>query len=1284
MIKKAYVLLILSAFSFWGNTVFGQRFSSEGKSFYVSIIPNLVGNPDCEITLSSSKNTTVKLTNSWAGFSSTVNLVANTPQAVTIPTNACIPATNDIKGNEVIRITSDEAISVYATNAAAAIADGALIYPEDSYGSEYYVASYEGLNPTAHSSFIVVATENNTKVEITPSENTQGGHQKGIKYVVTLNKGEIYMEYGSGTSDLTGTHISAVDKKKIAVFGGTKCVNIPSGCFACDVLMEQVIPVSRLGKKYLLSQLSTSSITPDYTYRIISTENNNKISVNGKPLKTMQKGEVYNEHNVGKAICITADEPIMVIQYMQGAHCSSNVGDPAMVIIPPIEQFIKRVNYATPTYVGFLTHYVYILLEKNASVSINGKKVNSSLFQNYSSCGDYKYVNLDLSAGNHLVESNEGFSMIAYGHGSFISYAYIGGTSFRNLQYDIDVKEPVCGALNFEIQNTGDTAEIITSKWDFGDGTNDTGLVVNKTYQKHGIYTLTNVLEINDDGVTRIDTLTKLVRSKPFPKAKFTHSADKQCVSENYFDFYDSSEYFLGTKYKSNRWVLGENSPKFGNIKSIGRKFNGAGVYDIELIAISSDNCADTLVKQVTVIPSPIAKFTIEDSTQCFAGNLFITKQQSIVDSTEKVSAYNWKFGDNTSSKAAQPTKTYLDTGYYPIALEAIASNGCRDTAFDSVTVLASPIASFTTKNICHQDTAKFQNTSISYGGSALKFIWNFGNGQPIDTNTHTAQYYKDSGSYLVKLKATNAFGCKDSVSKPIQLYPKPKAAFEVAGNCANNPTSFIDKTQRYGTQAASNIWDLDDGKQSTSILPFSSTYTTYGNKEIKLIVTDKNGCIDSVKRRHHINPLPVVDFTINNDEQCIKANLFQYTNATNMAEGSIVTTNWFISNLYTSSASNISKQFSQTGSYITKLVSISDSSCSDSIQKSVIVNPNSSIDVTIGNTAQCFNEHSFNIDNKSKVNGIGIINKYRWNYSDNTQETSKSPKGKRFASDGTYTIQGIMETDKGCLDTFTTSVIVYNSPQPSFDGNDICFGDSVFFDNTTSPDDDIVEWLWEFGDGTTSVEQNPYRKYVATGNYEIRLHAKTDMGCRDTLVKYFPNLVKPKPKAYFEDTLIDSYDRYTTYKFANKSFGGSNYMWNFGDGTISSSENPTKIYSVIGQFPVTLVVSNSWNCEDQYVRKLNVVPTSYINIPNAFSPGNSDTLNAYFRVEGIYFTKEIEMRIFNRWGQLIFQSNQLAPKWDGRYKGELVADGVYPYAIRILDYKNKIHIYNGSVTVIK
>lgn len=923
----------------------GQNNSSEGKSFYLSIIPNLITNIDCELTLSSSTNTVVKLSNISKGYSKTVTLIANTPQAVVVPKEVCIPSKYDTVTRSLIYITADDPITVYAMNAAPASADGALVYPEDSYGSKYYVASYENLSKKSDggSNFIIIATKDNTHIKIVPSSLTKGLHPKGVEYTIVLNKGETYMESGFEERDLSGTYIEVLNNKKIAVYGGTKCVNIPKGCGACDVLMEQMIPISRLGREYLLAPLSTTTKEPKYTYRIISTKDNNKVTVNGSLLTTLSKGEVYNEHNVVIPLCVKAEKPVMVIQYAQGKRCTG-VGDPAMVIIPPVEQFIKKVNYATPNYIRFLEHHIYILTKKGSSITLNGAKIDKGLFKAFSFCSEYEYVSININKGKYLVESPEGFSFIAYGYGNHISYAYIGGASFRNIQYGTAIKEPICGALDYEFKNTGDTGKIVSSMWLFGDGTSDTGLLVNKVYKKHGIYTVKNIIKVKDEDFFLTDTLENIVTTKPLP------------------------------------------------------------------------------------------------------------------------------------------------------------------------------------------------------------------------------------------------------------------------------------------------------------------------------------------------NP----NFSINNSQQCIKGNQFQFADTSGIVLGTVKPSNWYIdNNVVSGEQQNLGYKFLNAGEHIIKLIAVSDKDCKDSIEKTVMVHPDIAISVNINDSIQCFNSHEFILTNNSTVNGSGSINKYNWQFSDGSKSSSQSPQPKEFLIETDYSVKCIMQTDKGCLDTFEANLGFYDRVLPNFEANNVCLKDSVAFNNIT-PDTEIMQWQWHFGDGKISTQKKPNHTYNKAGDYTVRLAALTNDGCWDTAIRDFVNLVYPLPIVDFDNEFVRSDKNQTIHKFTNYSVGGINYLWNFGDSSISNSVNPEKTYLQAGYFFVSLTVENQWNCKVRLEKRVLIVPENDINIPNAFTPGNGDNLNTHFGMEGIYFAKEMDMKIFNRWGELIFQSNKLENTWDGTYKQEYVPDGVYLYTFRIVDHNNELHIYNGSVTVIK
>jgi hypothetical protein len=147
---------------------------------------------------------------------------------------------------QAIYITSDVPISVYGLNRRAQTTDNYLAFPTEVLGTEYMVLSYYSFSPEMQSTFAIVATEDSTTIEITPTTQTSGGKPANRPFTITLNKGNVYQVGARNNShsvnnpkDLTGTYIKS--NKKIAVFGGHQCATVPSPAVtACNVLCEQL------------------------------------------------------------------------------------------------------------------------------------------------------------------------------------------------------------------------------------------------------------------------------------------------------------------------------------------------------------------------------------------------------------------------------------------------------------------------------------------------------------------------------------------------------------------------------------------------------------------------------------------------------------------------------------------------------------------------------------------------------------------------------------------------------------------------------------------------------------------------------------------------------------------------------------------------------------------------------------------------------------------------------------------------------------------------------------
>jgi gliding motility-associated-like protein len=249
------------------------------------------------------------------------------------------------------------------------------------------------------------------------------------------------------------------------------------------------------------------------------------------------------------------------------------------------------------------------------------------------------------------------------------------------------------------------------------------------------------------------------------------------------------------------------------------------------------------------------------------------------------------------------------------------------------------------------------------------------------------------------------------------------------------------------------------------------------------------------------------------------------------------------------------------------------------------------------------------------------------------------------------------------------------------------------FRDSSTTAIGKIRQWKWNFGvnsNGTPeggSDIQHPKHCYKTSGKYTVTLTVTNSFGCTASASKANLVTVYPTPVADFSmpDVLSILSPEVT---FQNTSIGGSKWDWNFGDSLSGKNSstlfNPEHLYSAIGTYCIRLIASNNYGCIDTTVKCLTVEPTSSIYIPNAFTP-NADGKNDTFFAKGDNIT-EFHMLIYDRWGNLIFYSDDMNKQWDGCIKpgGEIAQQDVYIYVVTAKDIHNKSHRFIGTVTLVK
>lgn len=367
-------------------------------------------------------------------------------------------------------------VTVYAFQQAVYTSDAFLVLPVDALGTEYLVMSYpsdgrlepSGALSTAStpSQFAIVAIEEQTEVIIRPSAPT---YRYGLQEQrVRLNRGEVYLVQARITpsdlrADLTGTEIRAT--KPVAVFAGHQRAVVPvgeSGLTSRDCLLEQLPPVTAWGNSAIVVPfpVPSSGLAPQGThrFRVLAAQPNTTLLLNGQPVAVLQRGQVY-EAALETPLVLQATGPILVAAFHKTSNAGqvANIGDPFMMLIPPVQQFLSRyrfLNVQKYTVSSGFTEPVYreqyatAVLPMEAELWLDGQRVPRALYRPLGGV-DYGFVWLSITDGVHDIEARfpDGrlapLGLYVYGYGPADSYGYIGGCSFRPL----DVSPPTVVAV---------------------------------------------------------------------------------------------------------------------------------------------------------------------------------------------------------------------------------------------------------------------------------------------------------------------------------------------------------------------------------------------------------------------------------------------------------------------------------------------------------------------------------------------------------------------------------------------------------------------------------------------------------------------------------------------------------------------------------------------------------------------------------------------------------------------------------------------------------------------
>lgn len=610
------------------------------------------------------------------------------------------------------------------------------------------------------------------------------------------------------------------------------------------------------------------------------------------------------------------------------------------------------------------------------------------------------------------------------------------------------------------------------------------------------------------------------------------------------------------------RWELGNGVTSF--LQNPSTSYFNPGIYNVKLV-VRNSNGADSVVKDqfITVYGKPVVNFNASDLSGCFPLPVQFTDLSTAGSGT--IVSWIWDFGDGTISTLQHPSHTYTATGSFTVSLQVTNSDGCITTFSKPQYIQTSNgvTAGFTnnTPGSCAAPVT-FNFTNTSTGPGALTYTWDFGDGTGSNS-TNPVHTYSTPGSYTVTLITVSPQGCSDTIRKAnhisvgsvVSQFSSPQTA------CVGKSFSITNTTT---PSPGSVLWRFGDGTTSTKINPVK-TYTSAGTFTIKL-VNNFGGCEDSISHTITVNDKPATAFIADPRTFCQAPATASFTNQSTGA----ATYLWNFGDGSTSTDVNPSHTYAAMGNYAVTLITTNASGCTDTLKKTNYIKISKPKIVINGfPIAGC---SPLIINPTATVTASEPIATYLWNFGDGTTSNLANPSH-TYTTAGTYSVSLTVTTVDGCTATLvkTDAVQTGNKPNAAFTANplNVCASAPVnFIDQSTGI---VSQWLWDFGDGETSVAQNPSHEYSDTGYFDVTLIVWNN-GCADTLLKN--NFVHVKPPIAKFTSIKNCSDRYKR-DFVDQSIGAATWLWNFGDGNTSTMQNPSHTYAAPGTYSVSLTVTN-------------------------------------------------------------------------------------------------------------
>jgi len=553
--------------------------------------------------------------------------------------------------------------------------------------------------------------------------------------------------------------------------------------------------------------------------------------------------------------------------------------------------------------------------------------------------------------------------------------------------------------------------------------------------------------------------------------------------------------------------------------------------------------------------------------------------------STGSPAQWRWDLGNGTISFLQNPAATYFTPGKYTIQLVVRNASGADSIAkTEYIEVYAKPVINFAASSTtgCYPLAVDFTDQTTPGSGTIDSWLWDFGDGTTSTLQNPSHVYHADR-SFNVTLQVRNSNGCVTTLTKTsmIQISSGVRAQFTNDNpQTCTAPVTIQFQNQSSGTGSINYQWDFGDGNTSTLLSP-THTYTSNGTFSVKLIVTNSNGCADTIIKTNAVS-VGTVNAAFSLPATICQGSTVPFTNNSTPAPASVI---WDFGNGNTSTELNPSYAYSTTGTMQVKMVA-DFGACKDSITKPITILASPVADFNTPDTASCKAPFTVNFS----CNTVAAA--YSWNFGDNSTASAQNPVH-TYNSTGNFIVKLTVTAANGCKDSLVKNSYI-NIVRPSVRIDNVpdsnCVPYTKSFSLTTVSPEPITGYTWNFGDGNTSTEESPTHTYTTEGAFTLTAIIVTQSGCTDTARVTRGIVTNNKPTAAFTATPTTTCAK-TPVVFTNQSTGGATkWLWDFGDSTTSTAQNPSHLYADTGLFTIKLKIWKG-GCVDSIVR------TDYIRI---------------------------------------------------------------------------------------